>query len=182
MAVTDIRMKEIGVSFMEERFRMPFKLSSGEISEITYAGVNIKVENRRGEVAEGIGGILLSDLWSFPAPNLSHSDKDRIMRGIVSNMADVLSRMEGYYDPLQIAHTVDGMLPRLLQDMRRESLIEADIPRLAGLVCWSPFDAALHDGWGKAAGMNTYHMYTSDYLNEDLGHYLGPEWKGAYPG
>ena len=46
------------------------------------------------------------------------------------------------------------------------------------LVCASPFDAALHDAFGKAHGLNCYHTYGPDFMNHDVGHYLGDVFKG----
>src|SRR5262249_61644525 len=52
------------------------------------------------------------------------------------------------------------------------------IPVLAGLVAASPFDAAIHDGFGKVHGLNCYHTYGPDFLPHDLGRFLGPEFAG----
>ena len=52
------------------------------------------------------------------------------------------------------------------------------IPRLCALVVASPFDAALHDAFGKVHGLNCYHTYGPDFMNHDLGHYLGADFKG----
>ena len=54
------------------------------------------------------------------------------------------------------------------------------IPILATLVCASPFDAALHDAFGKAHGLNCYSTYGPDLLPYDLGHYLGAEFRGLH--
>ena len=48
---------------------------------------------------------------------------------------------------------------------------------LCTLVCASPFDAALHDAFGKVHGRSCYHTYGPDFLSHDLGHYLGPEFQ-----
>src|SRR5262249_18334859 len=54
------------------------------------------------------------------------------------------------------------------------------MPPLCALVVASPFDAAIHDAYGKALGLNCYHTYGSEFVNHDLGHYLGAEFKGEY--
>src|ERR671929_153762 len=48
----------------------------------------------------------------------------------------------------------------------------------ATLVVASPFDAALHDAFGKVHALNCYHTYGPDFLSHDLGHYLGKEFAG----
>jgi hypothetical protein len=45
-------------------------------------------------------------------------------------------------------------------------------PKLRTLVCGSAFDAAVHDAFGKAHGLNCYHTYTREFMNRDLGAWL----------
>ena len=52
------------------------------------------------------------------------------------------------------------------------------MPALAKLVVASPFDAALHDAFGKLLGLNCYRTYGPEFLEHDLGHYLGNEFAG----
>ena len=52
------------------------------------------------------------------------------------------------------------------------------IPILCTLVCASSFDAALHDAFGKVHGLNCYRTYGPDFMNHDLGHYLGNDFTG----
>jgi hypothetical protein len=54
------------------------------------------------------------------------------------------------------------------------------IPKLATLVTASAFDAAVHDAFGKAHGLNSYRTYGPEFMVNDLGHYLGPLFKGEY--
>ncbi len=44
----------------------------------------------------------------------------------------------------------------------------------------SPFDAALHDAFGKLHGAAATHTYGPDFMTHDLGHYLGAEFKGEW--
>jgi len=43
-----------------------------------------------------------------------------------------------------------------------------------------PFDAALHDVFGKLHALSSYRTYGRDFMAHDLSHYLGPEFKGQY--
>ena len=40
---------------------------------------------------------------------------------------------------------------------------------LCTMVAASAFDAAIHDAYGKAHGLNCYHTYGPDFLEHDLG-------------
>jgi L-alanine-DL-glutamate epimerase-like enolase superfamily enzyme len=54
------------------------------------------------------------------------------------------------------------------------------IPKLCTLVTASPFDAALHDAFGKIHGRNVYQTYGPDLLPNDLSKYLGKEYAGRW--
>ena len=58
--------------------------------------------------------------------------------------------------------------------------LDDPIPHLATLVSASPFDAALHDAFGKVHGLNCYSTYGADFLSHDLGHFLGKEYGGLW--
>jgi len=61
------------------------------------------------------------------------------------------------------------------------------MPRLAALVCNSPFDIALHDAFGKLVGRPVYQTYDADCLGVDLARFLEPapdapvSFRGLYP-
>ena len=63
-------------------------------------------------------------------------------------------------------------------EVTRTLRIAEPIPRLCTLVVASPFDAAVHDAFGKMLGLNCYHTYGPEFVSHDLGHYLGPQFKG----
>ena len=44
----------------------------------------------------------------------------------------------------------------------------------------SPFDAAIHDAYGKLLGQSVYYCYGKDYMNYDLARFLGEEFAGEY--
>jgi len=52
------------------------------------------------------------------------------------------------------------------------------IPPLCTLVTASPFDAAIHDAYGKLHGRNAFQAVGPEFLPHTLDHYLGPEFKG----
>ena len=61
---------------------------------------------------------------------------------------------------------------------RASATLDQPIPKLCTLVVASPFDAALHDAFGKVHGRSAYATYGPDLLTHDLSRYLGPEFKG----
>ena len=91
-------MRSMSVSILEARvhfalrpFRTPLLLSSGPITEITaaYVEVRVRVEGRE---AVGSGSIYLSDVWAWPDPSLSHGLRDAAMSEPVLRPLDNIER------------------------------------------------------------------------------------------
>ncbi|MCI0476808.1 MAG: hypothetical protein L0Y55_11215, partial [Anaerolineales bacterium] len=82
MPDTDIRILEIEPYFSDERAREPLKFGASVMDEVTFCHVRARVENRRGQIADGWGAIFLSDFWAFPTPRLEHATRDQVMRRV----------------------------------------------------------------------------------------------------
>jgi L-alanine-DL-glutamate epimerase-like enolase superfamily enzyme len=52
---------------------------------------------------------------------------------------------------------------------------------MCALVAGAPFDAALHDAFGVASGIDSYAGLGPEHMGFDLSRYLGPSFKGRYP-
>lgn len=181
--ISDVRIEAVALSFHAEKLAVPLHLSRGVITEVTYTKVALTVRTRGGQLSQGVGAILLSDLWAFPHPVYTHDQKDAAMRALCNAIAASMQTDGDYSDPLEKGQQLEQALPALMQRIEQElSFLKADvIPYLAALNCLAPFDAALHDAWGRALGGSVYDFYGAEWLNADLGVYLGPEFKGRYP-
>ncbi len=180
---SDIRVEAVQLQLRHERLATPLQLSRGTITDITYAQVQLTVRTRGGQISQGTGAILLSDLWAFPDPTYSHAEKDAAMRTLCEAVAAALRTDGDYSDPLVKGYALESLLPALIREVEAKlpSLAPGSLPYLAALICCAPFDAALHDAWGRALGGAVYRFYTADYLNADLGAYLGAAFVGKYP-
>jgi L-alanine-DL-glutamate epimerase-like enolase superfamily enzyme len=85
-------------------------------------------------------------------------------------------------------HFQDRQLPPILMELNRAANHPGEsIPWLAGLVCCSAFDVALHDAYGNLHQKPIYQTYSSDYMNRDLSEYISPaedvsfEFEGLFP-
>jgi L-alanine-DL-glutamate epimerase-like enolase superfamily enzyme len=84
---------------------------------------------------------------------------------------------------------LENVLLSRLDDTNRRRRDDGDepMPYLAGLVCASAFDIAIHDAFGKLCELPVYQTYTPEFLNTDLSDYLtendGPDsqFVGKYP-
>ncbi|MCY3708378.1 MAG: hypothetical protein OXG26_05735 [Caldilineaceae bacterium] len=182
MKATDIRVETVEVTFDDERLSVPLHLSKGVIEAITYAAVTVNARTRGGSNVQGTGAILLSDVWAFPAPDLDHEEKDRLMRRLCKAIAAWLED-DPYEDPIQKGIRLEQAAVELAGQLAEDEplLQSTPMPRLAVLNCMAPFDAAIHDAWGAALPVPLYAAYTAEYLNEDLSADLGADFAGRYP-
>lgn len=180
---SDVRVEMVDLTFSPERLAVPLRLSRGVITDVTYAKVTVTVRTRAGHSHQGTGAIFLSDLWAFPDPAYDHDQKDQAMRTLCQVLAATLQSGDDYSDPLEKGHHLEQLLPALIAQVEAALpyLAVGAIPYLAALNCFSPFDAAIHDAWGRALGGSVYAFYGADWLNADLGVYLGTTFDGIYP-
>jgi L-alanine-DL-glutamate epimerase-like enolase superfamily enzyme len=180
MKASDIRVESVELLFSDERLAAPLRLSRGTIEEITYARVTVSVRSRAGQEERGTGAILLSDVWAFPSAAYGHTQKDAAMRAICQELAERLPRVDDYSDPLEKGDFLEKMLGQVVLAVESQTGVTG-IPPLAAHNCLAPFDAAIHDAWGRAQDRPVYDLYTADFLNADMGRYLGSAFQGYHP-
>ena len=144
-----VRVLDAKVEFAEQKFNRPLIISSGAISTITEAIVEVTVRVA-GREATGRGSMYLSDLWSWPDAALSHDVRDARLRELCRSIARRLWELCGS----EAAHPTELGL-RLHNNICRGS----SPPPLARAMCASPFDAAIHDAVGIAVGKSSFDLY-----------------------
>jgi L-alanine-DL-glutamate epimerase-like enolase superfamily enzyme len=82
--------------------------------------------------------------------------------------------------PIDIGVALEPAYRDAAQAVSRELHLAEPIPHLCALVVASPFDAALHDAFGKVHGLNCYRTYGPEFMPHDLAHYLGPDFRGEH--
>ena len=140
------------LTFERRPFLRPLRLSSGTITDITEAQAEVTV-TVGGKTATGHGSIYLSDLWAWPDPARTSTERDAAMRAFAESMAAGLPTIAGASHPLEAG----------LRLHRTALDTYSDLPPLARLVSASPLDAALHDAVGQALGRSAFDLYKEDY-------------------
>ncbi len=177
---TDIRLVDIEPIFEDEEFRTPLKFGTGVIRAITSLTIKATVENRAGDTAEGLGNILLSDIWGYPSAVMSHEDRDEAMREIAKRFCALLMDNARFGHPLDLYLDAKPELSRLAREVSEEMNAATPMPLLGALVSASPVDAALHDAFGNANGICSYDGYGPEFCEHDLSAWLGEEFAGKY--
>jgi len=179
---SDIKLVDIAPTFKDEEFRTPLKFGTGVIRAITSLTVRATVENGKGDRAEGLGNILLSDIWGYPSDVMSHEERDQAMRRVAINFCELLLESAHFGHPVDLYMEVKSELARLASEVGEDLKVETPMPLLGALVCASPADAALHDAFGKVNGICSYDGYGREFMEYDLSRYFGPEFQGKYLG
>ncbi len=178
MRSTDIRITDVAVGYEDYGYRAPIKFGGLVVDRVTLLNVTVTAETRDGKVASGFGSMPLGNIWAFPSRKLSYDQTLGAMREMADRFARVVADHGGYGHPVDLGHELE---PRFLSHLApvTEALgLSEPVPVLCGMVTASPFDAAIHDAFGKAHGRNCWRTYGPDFLDPDLSRFLGPEFAG----
>jgi L-alanine-DL-glutamate epimerase-like enolase superfamily enzyme len=177
---TDIRIKEITYDYEDHRYRTPLKFGGVALDRATILNVRCVVETVSGRTARGFGSMPMGNVWSFPSRVLSYEATMAAMKALVERIARLTADCRETGHPIDLTWTLEPAYLKAAAEVTRERNLAEPIPHLCTLVAASAFDAALHDAFGKAHGLSCYHTYGPDFMSHDLGHYLGPEFRGEY--
>lgn len=176
MKSTDIRIDQVTFGYEDYRYRTPIKFGGTAVDRATLLNVTVSVSTRAGKRARGFGSMPLGNVWSFPSKKLSYEQTLAAMKELSQRIAKITADHKDFGNPIDLTLAMEPYHQDAALEVSRG--LAEPVPILSVLVCASPFDAALHDAFGKAHGLNCYQTYGSDFMNHDLGHYLGTEWKG----
>jgi L-alanine-DL-glutamate epimerase-like enolase superfamily enzyme len=174
MKPTDIRIDDITFAYEDYRYRTPIKFGGVASDRVTVVNVECTVSTSSGKRARGFGSMPLGNIWSFPSRTLGYDQTLAAMKALIERVADITRRHREFGHPIDLTWALE---PEYVKAAATVAVSEP-IPVLCTLVCASPFDAALHDTFGKLHGLNCYHTYGPDFMSHDLGHYLGADFQG----
>jgi L-alanine-DL-glutamate epimerase-like enolase superfamily enzyme len=178
MRSTDIRIREVSFSYEDHLYRMPIKFGGVALDRATLVNVECVVETVAGRVAKGFGSMPLGNVWSFPSRRLSYDTTLAAMKALVEEIAKLTQAHPESGHPIDLTWVLERRYHAAAWEITRRLQLAESIPDLCTLVAASPFDAALHDAFGKVHGVSSYHTYGPDFLEHGLGTYLGPEFAG----
>jgi L-alanine-DL-glutamate epimerase-like enolase superfamily enzyme len=147
------------------------------------------VEDASGRRAEGWGETPLSVQWVWPS-RLCYEERHQALRSLCVRIAQAWGAYPGRVGhPSEVGyHFIEHILTDVETRFNASERAGAEaVPRLAALVCSSPFDLALHDAYGMLHGVSSFDTYNGEYMNRDLAHYLVPatdsavSFAGRYP-
>lgn len=175
---TDVRIREVRFEYEDFFYRTPIKFGGVALDRVTLLNAHVTVETFMGKIARGFGTMPMGNVWAYPSKNMSYFQTLDAMKAVTSQVAKMYGSYAEFGHPIDITWSLEHGFPKMTAEVSRAVQAADPIPLLATLVAASPFDAALHDAYGKAYGMNCYSTYGPEFMNHDLGHYLGPDFAG----
>jgi L-alanine-DL-glutamate epimerase-like enolase superfamily enzyme len=177
---TDIRIEEVTFAYEDFLFRAPLKFGGVPIDRATILNVHCTVRTLGGKVARGFGSMPLGNVWAFPSKTLSYEATLTAMKALVERIARITGDYHEAGHPIDLTWALEPAYIAAAKEVTGALNLPEPIPHLCTLVTASAFDAALHDGFGKAHGLSSFHTYGPDFMAHDLSHYLGRDYQGDY--
>ena len=169
-----IRIEQISHSYEDLRYRAPYKFGGFAVDRVTLLNVECVVSLKNGRTAKGFGSMTMGNVWSFPSHVLSYDQTLAAMKALAEKINTVTGAYREYGHPIDINCALEP------EYLKAAAEVMGNIPKLCTLVTASPFDAALHDAFGKIHGRSVYQCYGRDLLPNDLSKYLGKEYEGRW--
>jgi L-alanine-DL-glutamate epimerase-like enolase superfamily enzyme len=175
-----IQVSEVLMDYEDYRYRTPIKFGGTVLDRVTLLNVRCIIRNREGKTAHGFGSMPLGNIWSFPSKAMSYEVTLGAMKSLAGQIGEITRQCKEYGHPIELNYLLEPDYLKAADKISQEQKLAEQMPKLATLVVASPFDAALHDAYGKMHGLSSYLTYGRDFMDFDLSRYLGPEFKGEY--
>jgi L-alanine-DL-glutamate epimerase-like enolase superfamily enzyme len=183
---TDVCVTGVELYLLPVTTRVPLKFGAETLTTVTCARVRLFVTGRDGRTAAGWGETPLSVQWAWPA-NFSYAERHEAMIEFCRLLTRAWSEFDACGHPIEIGAAFQrDVLGSLADEFNRDRLQTQHLPHLAGLICCSAFDIAIHDAYGQLHKRPIYETYNRAFLNVDLAALLEPDdrdvdFHGKYP-
>jgi L-alanine-DL-glutamate epimerase-like enolase superfamily enzyme len=175
---TDIRIVEVEHQFEDFKYRAPYQFGGRTVDSVRLLNVHCRVRTGDGREAWGFGSMTLGNAWAFPAA--SQEAGLGAMVALAGELRTLTAACDEAGHPIDLFRALEPQYLRAAATLSATRALPVPIPKLCTLVVASPFDAALHDAYGKAFGLTSYETYGRRFMTRDLSHDLGPAFKGEY--
>jgi len=175
-----ITITSVEIEYEDHAYRAPLKFGGIVTDKVTLLNVRVRVRDRAGREQEGFGSMPLGAVWSFPSRRHTYDETLAAMKALAEEIRSLTAAYGEYDHPIDIHAELEPLYRMSLPKITAQCGLEEPIPVLCLLVTASPFDAAIHDAYGKLLGLNCYHTYGPEFMSRDLSHYLTTDFAGEY--
>lgn len=178
---TDVRIKFAAYSVEPLPFRTPLKFGGRVIDKSFLLNCTLTVESRDGKHhATGFGSMPVGNIWAWPSATVTPDQAENAMKAFAEEITDLGSVCTEYGHPIDLSYHLSAEYHHTAKQVCQRLKLPETMPELAQLVAASPFDAALHDAYGRLHNANSYNTLSSKFMNYDLSEYLDEQFKGEY--
>jgi L-alanine-DL-glutamate epimerase-like enolase superfamily enzyme len=177
---SDIRVDEVRHAYEDYAYRAPYKFGDRVVDKVTLLNVRCRVTTGNGRTAWGFGSMPMGNMWAFPSKTLPPDATLGAMKALASRIARITVDAKESGHPIDLSHVLEPAYLKAALEVGRELALKEPIPKLCTLVVASPFDAAIHDAFGKVHNRNVYSTYDPNLLSNDLSRYLGPDFRAVW--
>ena len=182
MKPTDIRIVDVRTAYDDFDYRTTMKFGGMPVDKATVLNVECDVETRDGKSATGFGSMPLSNIWAFPSREMKYDQTLGAMTALATRCEKLTGDYSEFGHPVDLGVALEEQFLQAADQVSSELELVSPIPALATMVTGSPFDAAIHDAFGKVHGLNCYKTYGKDFMSRDVGAYLGSDYDGDWIG
>lgn len=177
---TDLRIVSVVDTTQEFKYRTPIKFGGRVVVDAVLFNVAIEVETRDGRRGRGFGSMPMANAWAWPSQRVPG---DQALAGMIEfskRFAERARRCAAVGHPVELTHLLSAEMASVAAEVSAALSLAEPLPILAQLVSASPIEAAIHDALGQTLGQNSYNLLGAEYVNHDLGEYLGDDFRGEY--
>jgi L-alanine-DL-glutamate epimerase-like enolase superfamily enzyme len=177
------RIREVSLHFLPIEMRVPLKFGAQVVDSVVCARARVAIEDANGATAHGWGETPLAVAWVWPS-SLGYEERLTALQDFTIRIAKELGTWEASGHAMELGHDfIEHRLHALQDEFNAPRSPESALPHLAALVCFSLFDIAVHDAYGKLHGLPVYETYNAEFLSRDLADMLegDPIFRGKYP-
>ena len=176
----DVRIKDAVCSFEPLPFRAPLKFGGRIVDKSFLINVEVTVETDNGAHATGYGSMPVGNVWAWPSSKLTGDQTELAMKEFAEEITHLGTLIPYHAHPLELMFSLAEEYEHLGKTIANRHHFDDVFPKLAALVAASPFDAAVHDAYGRVHEVNSYDTLSAEFMNDDLSDYLDEQFKGEY--
>ena len=178
-----IRIEDVSFEFEDFQYRTPMKFGGNVVERVTLLNVHCTIRAGDGRVSHGrtshgFGSMPLGNVWSFP--QLPYDTSLNAMKTLAGRIGAITRNAGVAGHPIDINIALEPEYLKAAAEVSRDLKLSLPIPKLCTLVTFSPFDAAVHDAYGKLHGVSCYETYGTQFLPRDLSAYLNYDFRGEF--
>lgn len=177
--MTTMRINHVAWHTEEYRYRSPIKFGGVAVDRASLLHASITMTGSNGATATGFGSMPMGNVWSFPSRSLTYQQTLAALEWIAARAGKAWNELSEIGHPMDLGWSMEHRMAGFAEEAAKALNLTEHVPVLAALVANSPFDAALHDGYGKLMGKSVWHCYGPDYLPGDLSRFLGAAYTGT---